>query len=160
MGGGGGFFAPIVQVIGDVVNGVSGALGGSDNVMNTPASMKQDAQKAAEAEQQRVAEEQAKIDAENARIAAENAKIDAAKADSDARLQGDALSTAKNANAAQEGGTPTAMAQTKGAAGSAAALSQSQQAVNQSSGSGTLLTGPAGVDPMSLELGRKTLLGG
>ena len=65
------------------------------------------------------------------------------------------------AQAQAEGGTPTANAsQSTKSAGSAAALSGSQQAVNQSSGSGTLLTGNQGVDPQSLELGKKTLLGG
>lgn len=61
-----------------------------------------------------------------------------------------------------EGGTPTAYAssQAKQAAGSAAALSGSQQAVNQSAGSGTMLTGTEGVDPQKLELGKQTLLGG
>lgn len=60
-----------------------------------------------------------------------------------------------------EGGTPTSYAsQGSKQAGSAAALSGNQQAVNQSAGSGTLLTGNQGVDPLSLELGKKTLLGG
>lgn len=152
MGGGGGFFAPIVNAVGSVVNAVSGAVGGG-NIVETPQIT----------EAKREAQEKARQEAERVRI--ENERIAAAKADSDARIQSDALSTAKDASMAQEGGTPTAgasqgAAQAKGAAGSAAALSQSQQAVNQSAGSGTLLTGPAGVDPNSLELGRRTLLGG
>lgn len=71
--------------------------------------------------------------------------------------------TAQQPQAEAEGGTPTANAagaQTSKAAGSAAALSGSQQAVNETSGSGTMLTGNSGVDQQSLELGRKTLLGG
>lgn len=131
MGGGGGFFAPIVQVVGDIVNSASKAVGGSDHVMDTPASQRQDAQKAQQAAQ------------------AEAAKMRA-------------NSPQASAGPETEGGTPTAYAtsQAKQAAGSAAALSGSQQAVNETSGSGTMLTGNSGVDQQSLELGRKTLLGG
>lgn len=43
---------------------------------------------------------------------------------------------------------------------SASAMSQSNQAANANAGSGTMLTGTQGVDPQSLELGKKTLLGG
>ena len=131
MGGGGGFFAPIVQVVGDIVNSASKAVGGSDHVMDTPASQRQDAQKAQQAAQ------------------AEAAKMRA-------------NSPQASAGPETEGGTPTAYAtsQAKQAAGSAAALSGSQQAVNQSAGSGTMLTGNQGIDPQSLELGKRTLLGG
>lgn len=45
-------------------------------------------------------------------------------------------------------------------AASAATASDSQQSVNAKAGSGTMLTSNLGVDPESLELGRKTLLGG
>lgn len=158
MGGGGGFFAPIIQAIGDVVNTVGGVVG-KDNIIDTPSQQKKAAEDAARREQERVNAENARIAAEKqAIIDAENARIAAAKANSDARLQGDALSTMKTASAFQEGGTPTATMSRQANAG--VAQSQSQQAVNQSAGSGTLLTGNAGVDPMSLELGRKTLLGG
>lgn len=155
MGGGGGFFASIVQAVGDVVNTV-GSVVGADNIIDTPAQQKKAAEDEAKREQERVAEANRKAAEEQARIDAENARLAAAKADSDSRLQGDAMSTVKSA--AQEGGTPTATMSKQ--ANSGAALSQSQQAVNQSAGSGTLLTGNAGIDPMSLELGRKTLLGG
>lgn len=135
MGGGGGFFAPIVQAVGDIVNSASKAVGGSDHVMDTPASQRQDAQKAQQAAQQAAQAEAAKMRANSPQA---------------------------SAGPETEGGTPTAYAtsQAKQAAGSAAALSGSQQAVNQSAGSGTMLTGNQGIDPQSLELGRRTLLGG
>lgn len=64
-------------------------------------------------------------------------------------------------NSATDGGTPTTnLSSATKQAGSAAAVSQSNQAANASAGSGTMLTGNQGVDPNSLELGRKSLLGG
>jgi len=142
MGGGGGFFAPVVNAVGSVVNAVSNAVGGG-NVVETP--------QIAEAKR----EAQTKANEEARRVAVENQKI--AQARADASASGDSSQT----GASQDGGTPTAYArQGNQAAGSAAALSQSQQAVNQSAGSGTMLTGNQGVDPNSLELGRRTLLGG
>lgn len=60
-----------------------------------------------------------------------------------------------------EGGTPTANAsQAAKASGAQAAQSQTNQAANANAGTSSLLTGNQGVDPQSLELGRKTLLGG
>lgn len=120
MGGGGGFFAPVVNLVGGIVNAVTSTVG-AGNVVETPA----------------IAE----------------AKREAAASVQQTQPQAQAQ--------ASEGGTPTAYA-SQGAktAGSAAALSGSQQAINQSSGSGTMLTGNQGVDPQNLELGKKTLLGG
>lgn len=142
MGGGGGFFTPIVQAIGDVVNAVGGVVG-KDNIMDTPAQQRKAAEDAARREAERVAKEQQRLADERATI----------ERQMDQRQQ----VNAPNA----EGGTPTALArQGTQASGSAAALSESQQAVNQTAGSGTMLTGNMGVDPNSLELGRKTLLGG
>lgn len=128
MGGGGGFFAPVVNLVGGVVNAVTSAVG-AGNVVETPA-------------------------------IAEGKRNAAAQAESRAKMQ-----MAQQQAAAQsqsEGGTPTAYASQQGrsAAGSAAALSSSQQAVNQTAGSGTMLTGTEGVDPQKLELGKQTLLGG
>ena len=146
MGGGGGFFAPIINTVGSVVNAVSHAVGGGVAI-ETPEIT----------EAKRQGEERAR---EQERIVAEQQRaLAAAKADSDTRLQADAMSTEKVAlTGAQEGGTPTAQAPKQANAGFAAG--QSQQAVNQSAGSGTLLTGLQGVDLQSLELGKKTLLGG
>ena len=88
-------------------------------------------------------------------------KPQVASVQAQANASGPVDSAAQIRTPATEGGTPTAvMANTAKEAGSAAALSGSQQAVNQSAGSGTLLTGNEGIDPQSLELGRKTLLGG
>ena len=125
MGGGGGFFAPVVNLVGGVVNAVTSAVG-AGNVLETPA--------IAEGKRQAVAQAESR------------AKTQAAQ---------------QQASAQSEGGTPTAYAsQQSKSSGSAAALSDSQQSVNQTAGSGTMLTGNAGIDPQSLELGRRTLLGG
>lgn len=178
MGGGGGFFGGgnFFQDIGNsLVNSVkslgqsaedlvhgdlagtftnalnvgSGAIG-LGNIVDTPESIKAKAEADAKAEQARVER--------------------LAKADSDARLQSDALSTEKTADGTMGGGdNQMSIGALTGAqdlnqnakqANASLAQRESQQSVNQKAGSGTLLTGNQGVDPQSLELGKKTLLGG
>lgn len=172
MGGGGGFFGGgnIFQDIGNsLVNSVkslgqsaedlvhgdfagaatnalnvgSGAIG-LGNIVDTPESIKAKAEADAKRERERVES--------------------LAKADSDSRLQSEALSTEKEAAAPETSvGALTGaqdLSQSSKQANASIAQRETQQAINQKSGSGTLLTGLQGVDPQSLELGKKTLLGG
>lgn len=134
--GGSNPFNAVLDAVGGIVNSV-GSIWGSDHIMQTPSAAKAEAEQAAKDQQAQAQEDMKKL-----QLQAEEKQV----------MTQQINHTSANSSITERSASSPA--------GSAAALSGSQQSVNQSSGSGTMLTGNQGVDPQSLELGKKTLLGG